>query len=497
MQLLAEGHDAPVDLRANHAVADGGVDAVSKVDGRRPGGQGAHIPAGGEYEHLVGKHIDLQPGEKVLRVALLLGFQQAADPREFLLIPVPDAGGTGFVFPVGGDAVFRGAVHLPGADLHLEGDGLAADDRGMEGLVTVGLGRGDIILELARYGLEHIVDLSQHVVAVGQIVHDHPQGADIENLIELQLLGVHFAVNAVQVLDPVVGGAVNAPLVQTGADLLLHARHEGLQLGTPGLDIVRDGLIGHGVEIFERQILQLPFDRLDAEAVGDGGVDLHGLEGLQALLLRRLVVHRQHIVQPVRQLDEDYADVAAHGHEHLPHILHLLFFAAGVVDPRQLGDAFDDVGDHGAELPDDLLMGDGRILNGVVQQSGNDGILVKTHRNDNTGRRRNVGDIGGTVLTFLLRVGVGGEFKRFADALPVDIQAGVADALLQFGIALFNSGFKGFRHAVTSLRCIAAAVAGSRTIPAPFSARRERRRSAIRHAPNAAPTVRAPQIFSK
>ena len=79
-----------------------------------------------------------------------------ADPLEGLLGAQFVVGKALLVLPVGGDAVLRGVVHLPGADLHLEGDALPADDGGVEGLVAVGLGGGDIVLEPAQHGVEQL-----------------------------------------------------------------------------------------------------------------------------------------------------------------------------------------------------------------------------------------------------------------------------------------------------------------------------------------------------
>ena len=52
------------------------------------------------------------------------------------------------VAPVGGHPVLRVLVHLVGADLHLEGLAFGADQRGVQGLVAVGLGGGDVVVEL-------------------------------------------------------------------------------------------------------------------------------------------------------------------------------------------------------------------------------------------------------------------------------------------------------------------------------------------------------------
>ena len=128
-------------------VAYGGVDAVSKVDGRGAGGEIDDIALGGEHEHLISEHIHLQGMDKLLGVGALLIFQQPAHP--FIVVLVALALAVLLIFPVGGDTVFGDLVHLPGADLHLEGDAVVAHHGGVEGLVHIGLGGADIVLESA------------------------------------------------------------------------------------------------------------------------------------------------------------------------------------------------------------------------------------------------------------------------------------------------------------------------------------------------------------
>ena len=92
----------------------------------------------------------------LLRVGPLLVLQQAADPLVFPLGARSLA--VLLILPVGGHAVFRHLMHLPGADLHLKGQAVGSYDGGVEGLVAVGLLGADIVLEPARNGLVDIVD---------------------------------------------------------------------------------------------------------------------------------------------------------------------------------------------------------------------------------------------------------------------------------------------------------------------------------------------------
>ena len=131
------------------------------------------------------------------------------------------------------------------------------------------------------------------------------------------VLGEHLAVDGVDVLHPAVDGGLDTLLGQSFLDALLDGGHELLVGGGAAEQLVGDLLVAHRVQVLEGKVLQLPLDFLHAQAVSDGGVDLHGLQGLLPLLAGGLVVHGAHVVQPVADLDEDHPDVLGHGHEHL------------------------------------------------------------------------------------------------------------------------------------------------------------------------------------
>ena len=337
---------------------------------------------------------------------------------------------------MGGDAVFRRVVHFPGADLYLEGQALPADDGGVQALVAVGLGGADIVLEAAQHRLVEIVDDAQHIVAVGDIVHDDPERVQVEDLVHGLVLGVHLAVDGVDVLDPAVNGAADALLVQPLLDALLDAGEEFLMGGGAGGQLVGDLLVADGVQIFQGGVLQLPFDALHAQTVRDGGVDLHGLQGLLLLLAGGLVGHGAHVVQPVADLDEDHPDVLGHGHEHLAQVLHLLLFLGGVLHPRQLGDPLHQIGHGDAEELGDPFVRDAGVLDAVVEQGGNDGVGVQLQLGHDFRYSQGVGDIGRAVLAQLSGVGVIGVIERAEQALGVQRRVVGLDLVFQGVIAL-------------------------------------------------------------
>ena len=379
----------------------------------------------------------------VVGLGVLLVLEQAAHPLEFLFGAFTRVL---LVFPVRGNTVLRGLVHLPRPDLDLERDALLADNRRMQGLIHVRLRRGDIVLEAAGDGAEQIVDMAEDVIAVRNVVHDHAEGIEVVKLVDGFILGAHLAVDGIGVLDAAIDRAVDAHGGQTLGDLRLDGVHEVVGAFLVRLQIVDDLLISLGIEVLQRGVLELPLDLLHAEPVRQRRIDLHGLHGLGHLLCRRLIFERAHIVQPVGDLDEDNADVLAHGHEHLAQILHLLLFHCGILDAGQLGDTLDQLGHRPAEQARDLVEARIRVLQTVVQQRRGDGVGIEAdlgHDLRHGQRMDDIGFAGFAQLLFMFFVGV---FKRAL--YHIQIGGGrIALHRLHHGFIMFFPGF----HSVSCL----------------------------------------------
>ena len=123
-------------------------------------------------------------------------------------------------------------------------------------------------------------------------------------------------------------------------------------------------------------------------------------------------------MRAVGQFDENDADVLGHRHEHLAQVLHLLFFFAGVLHARQLGDALDQIRDRGGELLGDLGIRGGGVLDAVVHEGGLDGLAVKPQ-----------------LLCNDLRDGERVRDKRRAvlSELTVVVRVGIAEGLVDLG----------------------------------------------------------------
>ena len=141
-------------------------------------------------------------------------------------------------------------------------------------------------------------------------------------------------------------------------------------------------------------VFQLFLHVQDAQTVGDGSIDLHRLAGLVATLLFGPGIAGAHVVQPVAELDDHHADVAAHGQQHLAQVLGLQFFDVGELDLGQLGDAVHQQGHFLAKGGLQVVQGGGGVLDHIVEQGGSDALGVHAQVQHQPGHGQRVADVG-------------------------------------------------------------------------------------------------------
>ena len=153
-------------------------------------------------------------------------------------------------------------------------------------------------------------------------------------------------------------------------------------------------MVSHRVEIADGEILQLLLDGANAEPMRDGSVNFERFQRRIAPLLLRLEIQCPHIVQPVRQLDDDHTDILRHRQQHLADILRLLFLLGGKRHLAELCHAIHKVGDGLAEFRGDILKGFVRILHHIMQERGDYRFLIHPHLREDTRHADRVDDIG-------------------------------------------------------------------------------------------------------
>ena len=183
----------------------------------------------------------------------------------------------------------------------------------------------------------------------------------------------------------------------------------------------------------ERQVLELPLDRVDAEPVRQRREDLERLLGLLLLLLLRHRLDRAHVVQAIGELDQDDPDVLGHRDHHLAVVLGLAVVAALEGDPGELRDAVDERGDLVAELLAHLVERGARVLDGVVQQGGAERGGVEAHARADLGHADRVDDEVLAAGAPLVGVALAGEHERLLDEPAVDLLDRLVGVLLDHG----------------------------------------------------------------
>ncbi len=321
-------------------------------------------------------------------------------------------------------------MHLARAHLDLERTPLRTDDRRVQRAVAVELRHRDVVLEAARHRLPQRVDEAERAVAVARsllvaALDDDAHRGEVVDLVELAAALRHLVVDRVEVL--------RAPRDLRGdVDLrelaLEHVRRfgdvpfaVGAALGDHRLDLV----VLARVQRLEGEVLELPLDGMDAEAVRERRVHLERLLRLLDLLLPPEVLDRAEVVQAVGELHEDDPHVLGHRHDHLAVVLGLRLLAALELDARQLRDAVDELRHLVAELVAHALEARVGVLDDVVEERGGDGLLVEPQAGADGRDADGVHDEGLPGAPLLPLVRRGGEVERLDDEVAVEL-AGVA-----------------------------------------------------------------------
>ncbi len=397
LQLVAQRNDLPVDLAADAAIADVRVDGEGKIHRRSPAREALHIPLGGEDEDLVGEQVDLDRLQEFLGVLeVLLPLHQLAKPGE-LLIVFRDERLAFLVCPVGRNPFLGDPVHLLGADLDLHPFAHRANHGGVQRLVHVRLGDGDEVLEAAGDRLPELVDEAERLVARGHGGHDQAEGDHVVDLVEVDPLRLHLLVDRIDVLEATGNTPLDLALLQLSFDQVNHLLDVPLALLPPPVHLFQQVGILLRLQVPQGEVLELRLDPADPEPVGQRGIDVQGLPGDALLLLLRHVLQRAHVVGTVRQLHQDDADVLRHGDDHLPEILRLFLFLGQRRrrgELRQLGDPIHQLRDFRAKQLGQLLGRGQRVLDRVVEQTGDDRRLVQMKLSEYSSHLQGVDEVG-------------------------------------------------------------------------------------------------------
>ena len=346
----------------------------------------------------------------------MLHFQQT-------LHPFPGAGmaaigglAIGLVQPVGGDAVVGHRLHFPGADLDFDGHPVHTHQYGVQGLVTVGLGNCDVILEFPRHRLVQAVDAAQYPVAGIHRVDDDAEGIDIHDLGKRLPLGLHLLVNAVKVFLPPQYFHLMALLGQGGLDLVADLVYQLLAVAPGTAQGGVDPPGPHRVERVKAEILEFNANGVHTQPLGNRCIDIERFPGYAAGLAGLQHPEGAHVVQAVRQFHQYHPDVTGHRQCHLLEVLRLLFFQGFEFHLGQFTDAVDQFRHGGAKLLADRRLGDARIFYDIVQHGRHQALVVHVHIGEDAGHCQRMGYVLFTTAAKLAEMGL---FREVVGALYV------------------------------------------------------------------------------
>src|SRR5690606_15036939 len=203
-----------------------------------------------------------------------------------------------------------------GTDLDFDGHTVHPDQGGVQGLVAIGLGNGDVVLEAARYRLVQVVHGTQHAIAHVHRVHDDTVAVHVHDLVEGFALGFHLVVDGIQVLFAAQHPGGEAVPFQPVDDGVVNLGDHILAIAAGGLDGLLDAGGAHRIHVGETQVFEFDTDVVHAQTQGDGRVDFERFEGDTAAFGGVQHTERTHVVQAIGKFDQYHPDVLGHRQHH-------------------------------------------------------------------------------------------------------------------------------------------------------------------------------------
>ena len=432
LDVVIERDDTAIGLGSGCGIADLAMDGVGEVDGRRFFRELDDVTFRGEGEDVVFEEFDFETFHElgVVTTDLPLPILELLDPDKLAWSfggtpskeEVSPAGAFPLsIEPVGGDAEFGFIMHFLGAYLDFQDAALGTEDGGMEGLVTVWLREGDIVLDPADHRTVALVDDAECFITIGDFRYDDTHREEVVDTVNVHIMALELLVKSEGVLDATMDIEGRYTLLFQFTPEDLDGFVDVVAFGTGALlkESLGDGVVLR-FEIFEREVFELHFDLVYAEAIGDWREDVHSFAGDTFSFFRWEIVQCTHVMEPVGEFDDDDTDVGRHGEEHLTEVLKEVLFALTMKsDLGKLGDAVDDVGDFRTETLLYLREGDSRVFGYIMQESCRDSAGIHADASEDLGGAEAMDDIGFARASLLFLVGISSDGIGIRDEPPV------------------------------------------------------------------------------
>ena len=219
---------------------------------------------------------------------------------------------------MGGKALFGHVVHAFATDLYFDPLAVVAHQGDVKRLITVGFRVAYPVAQSVGVGLVYLgnsyIDVETVIQFFFQILgrEDDADGQDVVDFFEGNMLGLHLVPDGVNGLDTCQNMVLHAHFVQLGTDRSREVLENLVAFGGCGFQLLLDDFIFLRMFIFEAEVFQFGLDLVEAQAVGQWGINVHGFTGNFVLLAGKHGAEGAHVVKSVGNLDEDDANVIAH-----------------------------------------------------------------------------------------------------------------------------------------------------------------------------------------
>ena len=382
---MIDGNDFIIDPCADHFIADCSMDHICKVDRRGILCQLDHIALGCKCIHLGREDIEvLLQGIQIFLVIchILLPFHDLTQPCQFFFISSGSLVAlfvclAFFVFPVGSDTVFTGTMHFPCSDLHFEHLTMRTDQGVMQRLIHVGLGHSDIVLETPGHRGIHGMHDTQNRITVLYIIHQRTDGKQVIDLIHGLVLVDHLFIDTEEMFCSAIDFAFDTGFVHFLLQFFYDILYEFVTFFFLTLDLCCQIEECIRIQIFETQVFHFRTDFGDPQTMRQRGIDIQSFLCFFLLFFRLHIIQGTHIVQPVRQFDQNYADILCHGQEHLTVVFCLHFFFCRIGQFTQFCYTIHQCSNFFAEHIGDVFIAVFCVLNDVMQDACHDGFHIQ------------------------------------------------------------------------------------------------------------------------
>ena len=147
-------------------------------------------------------------------------------------------------------------------------------------------------------------------------IYDNPDSKQVINLVDGLMLVLHLFVNAEEMLHTAVNLGLDVGILHVLLYLFHNSVDKFFSCTLTESNFFYKVIIDIRFQIFKGKIIQLHLDLGNTESVSKRRVDLDGLSRLLLLFFRAHILKRPHIVETVRKLDDNDADIFCHGEEH-------------------------------------------------------------------------------------------------------------------------------------------------------------------------------------